>query len=135
MFGRASTEATLTAYKIARARAAGAAEVEAELLHALIHDAQEEGRSVRETSAMLGVPKSTVARHRLNIGTGLYHGSTWLTPEEYVAAYNAAWADEPEQHIETAPFVMEELPDGSRRFEAVPVDRRGVMQFRTGTDR
>jgi len=130
--GRPGTEATLTAYKIARARAAAAAEVETELLHALVYDAQEAGRSVRETSAMLQVAKSTVARHRLNRGTGMFAaGSTWLTPEAYVEAYNAAYADAPEQHIEAAPFVMEELPDGSRRVVAVPMDRRAVTQFRS----
>lgn len=135
MFDRPGIEAALTAYRTARARAAAAAEVEAELLHALVYDTKEEGRSVREAAAMLQVPKSTVARHRLNRGVGILHGSTWLTPEEYVAAHNAAWADAPEQHIEFAPFVMEELPDGSRLFEAVPMDRRGVMHFRTDPDR
>ena len=116
MLNQSGTEATLTAYKIARARTAAAAEVEAELLHTLIYDTQEAGMSVREAAAMLEVTKSTVARHRLTMVNGnSYRPQRWLTPDNYVDAYNAAWVDQPDQHLDHAAFHVEELSDGSQR--------------------
>lgn len=116
MSNQTGMEATLTAYKVARARAAAAAEVEAELLHALIYDTQEAGMSVREAAAMLEVAKSTVARHRLTMVNGSsYRPRRWLTPDNYVEAYNTAWADQPDQHLDRAAFHVEELSDGSQR--------------------
>lgn len=121
-----SMEAILTAYEQARARAAAAAEIEAELRHALVYDAQVSGMSVRETAALLQVPKSSVARIRAKYHTGPYGGADWnpwITPETYVAANNAAWSHDPTQHITEAPFRTEIREDGTRVTAPVPAGR------------
>lgn len=131
-------ESLLLAYQQARAAAAAAAEIEAELRYALIHDAHSAGKSVREIADMLGIPKSTIARIRLAQAAGpapwrgpaMGPGGTWMTPEAYVAAHNAAWRHDATQHIEYAPFGMETRDDGSRGVTAVPMTTRGVAHYR-----
>lgn len=137
MLHQPSMDAALLAYERARAAAAAAAEVEAELRYALVYDALQAGSSVRETSAMLRIPKSTVARVKLNqaIGPAPWRGpattgTTWMTPEAYVEAHNAAWAHDETQHIHHAPFGIETLDDGSRVVTAVPMTNRGVAHYR-----
>ena len=56
-------ETTAEAFLKARERASVAAAMEAEILHTAVHDARMSGMSVRQASAALGVPKSTVSRH------------------------------------------------------------------------
>lgn len=131
-------ESLLLAYQQARAAAAAAAEIEAELRYALIHDAHSAGKSVREIADMLGIPKSTIARIRLAQAAGpapwrgpaMGPGGTWMTPEAYVQAHNAAWRHDESQHVDSAPFGFSLGDDGRQRIDAVPMTTRGVAHFR-----
>lgn len=118
----AGADSTLVAYRAARERTACAREVEGDLLGAAMFDAQERGLSIRETAALLGVAKSTVARHRAG---GRYRWmlgkhAVWVSERGYMDAHNAAWAHEPGEQIERAPFQITDLPDGSREWSLFP---------------
>jgi hypothetical protein len=113
-------ETTAEAFRSARARAAIAAYIEADVLHTAIRDAREAGMSVRETATVLEVPKSTVARH-WHAGIGGVAPPVWGDADLYVEAERAIWHHAPEQANGQAPFEWTSDPDGSRRVRAVPI--------------
>lgn len=108
------TETTLLAFQRARARRIAATDVEQQARHELIYDARAGGMSVREIATLTGLPKSTVARlgHRHERPSDLL----WTTPEDWVAAHNAAW---PDRHVDHAPFRIGVHRDGSRSIQLI----------------
>lgn len=104
----------LAAYETARAAAADTATVARMAMDTYIREASHAGHSTRDIAKTLGIPKSTVHRIRLGVGTAL--PQAWSTPEGYIAAHNAAWADAPKQWIERAPFEVYVEEDGTRRY-------------------
>lgn len=115
-------EKTALAHRNARERAAVAAAMEADLLDTAIRDAREQGMSIRQTSAALDVPKSTIARH-----WDPNHGCTpplphWGSETEWKTAHKTVWAHDPikatDPHI---PYRWIEH-EGQRILEVVPRD-------------
>ena len=103
----------MRAYRRARARSAASAMVEREIFHALLGDLQESGCSVREISTLMGLPKSTVSRWRLEGVPGDVAPIVGATEDEWLAAWNSAWAHDPGNHLDRAPFTVEHGEDAS----------------------
>lgn len=104
----------LTAYEAARAAAADTATVARLAMDTYVREATHQGHSTRDIAKALCIPKSTIHRIRLGVGTSL--PEAWSTPTGYVAAHNAAWAEAPGQQIDRAPFEVHVDEDGARRY-------------------
>lgn len=106
-------ESTLEAYRRARVRAVAAQQVESDLLRMASYEAKEVGLSIREAAGLLGVPKSTLARSGASRDDFPPAG---YDEEEWLSAWNSAWAGDVTQQVDQAPFEVEDCGDGTQQM-------------------
>lgn len=105
-------ETTAEAFLKARERSSVAAAFEAELLHTAVHDARMSGMSVRQASAALGVPKSTVSRHWRDGHRCPEVLPHWGSETAWKEAHAAVWSHDVKQLTNDQPPYVWQQHDG-----------------------
>lgn len=119
-------ETTAEAFRKARERSSVAAAFEAELLHTAVHDARMSGMSVRQASAALGVPKSTVSRHWRDGHRCPEVLPIWGSETAWKEAHAVIWSHDEQQLADHHPPYEWLRRDGARQVSSRP---RGVLSL------
>lgn len=89
--------------------------VESDALHRVLYDAGEENLSLRDLEALTGISRPTLARERLRDALQDQPGPpVHYDEDEWVAAEDLCWRDEPEMQNDRGPWRVEENADGTR---------------------
>lgn len=114
---------TAEAFRKARERSSIAAAFEADLLHTAVYDAREAGMSVRQASAALSVPKSTVSRHwrEGHFCPGVV--PFWGSPAAWEEAHAAIWSHDEQQLADNQPPYEWLHQDGTIQVTSQPRGR------------
>lgn len=107
--------------------------IESDALHRVLYDAGEENLSLRDLEALTGISRPTLARERLRDAIQDQPGPPAPYDEdEWIAAEDLCWRDEPEMQNDRGPWRVEENTDGTRAITCLHLGSIARLSPATG---